>query len=122
MDKKIKARWVKALRSGKYKQGVGMLANAREKTYCCLGVLCDLAVKSKVIDPPEGDGVSNISLVFAGEESELPTLVVEWAGLEENNPTVKARPIPGHTGTSLVALNDSGRTFGQIANYIEKSL
>lgn len=36
-----KKRWLKALRSGEYKQGVGYLKNGDE--FCCLGVLCDLA-------------------------------------------------------------------------------
>ena len=41
MDKKLKAKWVKALRSGKYKQGREYLyANF---SYCCLGVLCRVA-------------------------------------------------------------------------------
>jgi hypothetical protein len=37
MDKKLKARWVKALESGKYKQGTNRLAGGGY--YCCLGVL-----------------------------------------------------------------------------------
>jgi hypothetical protein len=38
MDKRIKNRWIKALTSGKYKQGQTELRNVNE-TYCCLGVL-----------------------------------------------------------------------------------
>ena len=41
MDKKLKAKWVKALRSGKYEQGRYMLRHNNE--YCCLGVLCRVA-------------------------------------------------------------------------------
>jgi hypothetical protein len=37
MDKKLKAKWVKALRSGEYKQGGGYLFS--DGKYCCLGVL-----------------------------------------------------------------------------------
>lgn len=36
-------RWVKALRSSKYKQAQGQLK--KDDGFCCLGVLCDLAVK-----------------------------------------------------------------------------
>jgi hypothetical protein len=42
-------KWVKALRSGKYKQGHGALIEMQGeerkkiKTYCCLGVLCDVS-------------------------------------------------------------------------------
>lgn len=39
MDKKLKAKWVKALRSGRYPQGDGELYIAEHGTFCCLGVL-----------------------------------------------------------------------------------
>jgi len=42
----LKAKWVEALRSGKYKQGKRALRTGRDKPendlFCCLGVLCDL--------------------------------------------------------------------------------
>ncbi len=41
MNKTIKAKWVKALLSGKYKQARGTLKN-RAGAMCCLGVLCDI--------------------------------------------------------------------------------
>lgn len=37
MDAKLKKKWVKALLSGKYRQGEGMLQDGGK--YCCLGVL-----------------------------------------------------------------------------------
>ena len=40
MNKDIKQKWVKALRSGEYKQGSRFLHY--EDKFCCLGVLCDL--------------------------------------------------------------------------------
>jgi len=38
-----RAVWLKALRSGAYRRGIGQLAHADAKHYCCMGVLCDLA-------------------------------------------------------------------------------
>ena len=38
MTKAQKAKWIKALRSGKYKQGRAYLYSATANTYCCLGV------------------------------------------------------------------------------------
>jgi len=38
MDKKLKAKWLNALRSGKYKQGDAQLCDL-EGRFCCLGVL-----------------------------------------------------------------------------------
>lgn len=121
MDKKIKARWIKALLSGKYKQGRSVLLKNEggEKLYCCLGVLCDLAVKSRAIPPPED---RKVVFLFDGEDGELPSLVVEWAKLEDSNPIVKATPFKDSKDCSLANLNDKGRTFKQIAGYIEKSL
>lgn len=47
MNTEIKSKWVKALKSKKYKQGKGALKsylNGKE-LHCCLGVLCDLYIK-----------------------------------------------------------------------------
>lgn len=41
--KRARARWVAALRSGKYKQGMGKLYIHAENSYCCLGVACKVA-------------------------------------------------------------------------------
>lgn len=43
MDKRLKAKWVEALVSGKYQQGNGLLRDASTGGYCCLGVLCEVA-------------------------------------------------------------------------------
>lgn len=53
-QRKARRLWVKALRSGEYKQGYGYLHYKRggKDKFCCLGVLCDLAVKNGVIEPP----------------------------------------------------------------------
>ncbi len=42
MNKRLKAMWVKALRSGEYPQGGGVMLSDSGK-YCCLGVLCAVA-------------------------------------------------------------------------------
>ncbi len=41
MNPNVKEKWVKALRSGHYQQGKGML-RTHDDAFCCLGVLCDL--------------------------------------------------------------------------------
>jgi len=40
MDQEIKAKWVVALRGGKYQQARYQLRH--DNRYCCLGVLCDV--------------------------------------------------------------------------------
>jgi len=46
MNKQLKSKWVKALRSGKYRQGFGTLKKRHDinhrTVYCCLGVLREL--------------------------------------------------------------------------------
>lgn len=47
MDKKLKRKWVAALRGGKFKQTIGALEKVDVATHkvfgnCCLGVLCRL--------------------------------------------------------------------------------
>lgn len=41
MDKKLKSKWIKALRSGKYKQARGILLQTNG-AMCCLGVLAHI--------------------------------------------------------------------------------
>lgn len=42
---KVKKQWIKALKSGKYKQGFITLHNQKDDTFCCLGVLGDIHPK-----------------------------------------------------------------------------
>jgi hypothetical protein len=131
MNPEIKAQWVAALRSGEYKQGMGMLKTL-DGEYCCLGVLCDLAHKagatnlvtsvSEIHGTIEGYGYGPSDNIMSDDvmTGELPEDVQAWAGLEECNPAVKDSV--GH-GVSLISLNDSeGHTFEQIADAIERDL
>src|SRR5690348_17476896 len=104
MDPQIKAEWVAALRSGEYRQGSGTLRSDQDE-FCCLGVLCDLAVKAGVpgITVEERHSqVSNTLLGYAygGPEipdvkgsttsyAYLPAAVMAWAGLDSENPHLR---------------------------------
>jgi hypothetical protein len=48
LDPEVKAAWLQALRSGEYEQGTEML-RTRNDRYCCLGVLCELAIQADVV-------------------------------------------------------------------------
>ncbi len=121
MNQVIKEKWVKALRSNKYQQGVTYLRTIENK-YCCLGVLCDLYRKEtktgKWINKKEG----SFSFVIKNDKveefakMELPSFVAKWAGFRKNNlnPSIK--------GIGLAELNDNGKSFTYIANLIEKNL
>ena len=108
--KQIRKAWVKALRSGKYKQGRNKLRN-KNNEYCCLGVLCELAVKEGVIPEPK-EGRRGYS--YNRQAAYPPVLVAEWAGL-------KVRKGSYSNGVSDLAHdNDNGKSFDKIADTIER--
>jgi hypothetical protein len=114
MRKSIKNKWVKALRSGKYKQGTGQLHSENEegKSFCCLGVLATIVDPyQKTWEPTNG--------YFADEESPG-----EW---ESPRHAVQARLLgKGGLGVGVAKklgkFNDKGKSFKWIASYIERYL
>ena len=48
LTKKIKTKWIAALRSGKYKQVTGTLYDPKTKGFCCLGVLEHICMDGNV--------------------------------------------------------------------------
>ena len=145
MKTEIKAKWLEALRGGEYKQGQGRLVKetAVGPTYCCLGVLCDLAQQEGVVEQKvvpcgcgEEDECSLNGVVgFIGDHdspdgkhrahsfSVLPFPVMEWAGLEFPDPMVRTEAGDGYYSERyLSGLNDSGSDFSEIAELIEESL
>lgn len=111
MDKKIKQKWLKALRSGKYKQGKYQLR--REDSFCCLGVLCDIHSKEQGISWEEStSGTNEISENSGNFEILLPPKVELWSGLA-NNDVLR----------QLVSKNDDeGASFKEIADIIDTNL
>lgn len=123
----IKALWIEALRSGEYEQGQEYLNS--EKGFCCLGVLCDIAIKEGVIpdwrEKPEpqayGQGHELIAVKWVlGSASLLPREVHDWAGLKRDDEFSTLGYLGD--GTSLASMNDNGSTFAEIADVIEEKL
>lgn len=110
IDPAIKKEWVTALRSGEYKQGKTQLRTADDK-FCCLGVLCDIALKHGVVESPKlfEHGQNYSGYMYEEEATMLPVEVQKWVGGH-------VRQMP------LINLNDSGKSFETIANYIEENL
>jgi hypothetical protein len=128
MKKEIAKRWIKALRSGKYKQGQSFLKQYDTKNqprHCCLGVLCELYNESmkknhkKTLTTKTFDNVfGNGCVKFGGKEDFLPTSVREWAGMK-----TKDGKLDNHLFYhSLAYMNDFGKTFKTISNTIEKNI
>ena len=106
MNKKVKKKWLKALRSGKYKQTTGQLK--RDNKFCCLGVLCDIHAK-------ENNKRWNQKNTYHHNSGSLPIHVKKWAALNESNPRYKGKYV------YLAAANDNRMSFKRIANIIEKN-
>jgi hypothetical protein len=127
MKKTVKKLWLADLRSGKIKQAKSQLRNGDKR--CCLGVLCDIfrRVKKKgrwnrAFDSPNGEPPR-----FLGEAGVLPDEVAKWAGLAAPDPFVNYKKADPFTGkmlelNSLSYINDTGYSFNQIADIIEKEL
>lgn len=116
MNKEIKKEWLEALRSGEYKQGTDQLSND-DGTFCCLGVLCELAVKYGIVEKDDG-AYQNPFDHYDRQFFALPICVRDWAELGETNPQVQTHI----DDPSLAALNDSGSSFAEIAAIIEEQL
>lgn len=106
-------KWVAALRSGNYRQGMGQLCS--DDGYCCLGVACDVAVKSGL--PIKVETSADQTTSYDGSSCLLPLSVMGWLGLKGRTGYI-GMPFSGTR--SLVDRNDSdGWSFSQIADLIE---
>jgi hypothetical protein len=124
MDPEVKAKWVAALRSGKYEQGQAVL-QAPSGRMCCLGVLCDVLAPEKW----EASDCDGFAVRHDGKE-DLPAddirraagfpleTMVQRLGNEFAIPAVviknKADVLHNH--------NDCGANFAEIADAIEAQL
>jgi hypothetical protein len=128
MPKPLMDSWIKALRSGEYKQCTSALHQDESQGggHCCLGVLCEVAglFKHKSLSFPDWKYATSKEQLEAGNysTSHLPEDFAEKIGLEKAGnlgpETLEANWIE----VSLVELNDSGATFKQIAEVIEAVL
>lgn len=107
MKKNIKA-WIKALESGKIKQGGHVLAQKKNKSYsyCCLGVACELARKDGVNLNVEKVGSLK---VYDHYEGNPPDAVLNWLGID----TFEA--------SRYAKMNDHGTSFKEIAKRIREN-
>lgn len=118
LPKKFKDKWIKALRSGNYKQGNGFLleldGDDDNKEFCCLGVAC-------IVSGIEDSFILNQTLInkyiinYKEKFIKVPKLLhgSSEIGNSDFNIVVK----------KLTCMNDSGKwSFNRLATYIEKYL
>ena len=98
--------WVAALRDPSRKQVAGRLGHQSTGGQCCLGVLAEVAGCTHRRDEEWFDS-------WDGVDGEAPKRAMEFVGLRS--------PCGQYTGSkTLIALNDNGFTFAEIADVIER--
>lgn len=135
MNQDIKARWTKALRSGEFGQITGALNKIptiydEKEGFCCLGVLCEIAVEDGIIERIKYDNLGDVGYVPLGgkaadgyvEFAVLPVAVQEWAGLTSGNGEYsEGNDFGGPVRRTLVGANDDLRlSFSEIADIVDK--
>lgn len=100
--KELKAEWIKALRSGKYKQMQSSITNECGTEHCCLGVLESVYYGKKITYRDfEGHTLNN---GYSLADEVFPRLTYD-------------------VSLTLQHMNDwEGKTFNEIADYIEANL
>jgi hypothetical protein len=110
MNAKLKLKWLKALRSGRYLQGPSALANMEGTHFCCLGVLADIqGCTWKPDNSKEG-----LVPVLSGRK--LVGSTADWLTPH------RAGGLSYDAQSSLATMNDDGKSFKEIAAYIEANL
>lgn len=120
MKASIKKLWLKALRSGEYKQGRGGLKKIDlegNERFCCLGVLCDLHAKAHDLKWTKSRQSTYGS--YFRNTGHLPKAVREWSGIPDDSGRIFNQN--GTLKTSLAELNDrKNSNFEEVALAIEK--
>lgn len=139
MNQTIKRKWVRALRSKKFKQGRRLLKYTTQRgavRHCCLGVLCELFNKERKQGAKERKVVANsdelspdarvaatrlrvggkaVTVHVFRDEAEIPPrAVLRWAGLSAG--------YFDNDYAELAEMNDQGKSFATIAAHIEKNM
>lgn len=122
--KKFKPAWLKALRSGQYKRTAGTLCREGEPhdSFCCLGVAADLLVLAG-----QGEWQDNGELVYKGVngsrcDATLSPSAPKWLSKVLDADYMGAGHLEESMEDRLVKMNDTGRSFNQIANFIEERM
>lgn len=109
----FKKKWLAALRSGEYAQGTEYLCNVGKKydRFCCLGVACDILAPGKWEEAYDGGG----ALSMNDEVGVPPTKILDKMFSAKG-------PDADLVINNLVKMNDDGKKFKTIANWIERNL
>ena len=116
MNKWVKRKWVRALRSGEYAQADGCLVDGGmgDASYCCLGVLlAEMRPESLDVETAKYSTVEYL-VVKASEKMPDKDLVADDLAILWG--------VDYSTQEKLGDMNDTGNSFPVIADWIEKNL
>jgi hypothetical protein len=116
MKEKYVKLWLDALRSGEYTQTTDRLRDAHGG-FCCLGVLCDVVKKADNLEEDWELDIGSRSFYFFNEFQVLPQKIQEITGMEDAGGQIC---FEDSSSIVLTELNDSGSSFKEIADIIEK--
>jgi len=122
MNKRVKKKWLWWLRSGRYDQARTRLLKedmSGNASFCCLGVLCNIHAEETGKGYWEHNRYYSDGASAGGVSVQLPSEVVDWAGLSQESPRVTDS---AYELRSLANMNDNGMTFDEIADIIEEQL
>ena len=102
LPKEFAEKWIAALRSGEYKQCRSYLFDG--EGYCCLGVAAEIAGHDLELGPKD------YTLLYDDVFEKVPDEIKD-TGLVKNK-----------FAAELTKMNDNGKTFDEIADWIEKNV
>lgn len=112
LNPELKAKWLDALRGGKYKQGQAFLRTSDE-CFCCLGVLGDVAAPTLWATTAASENEGRISCYAFASPHDNEMLREEW--LADHGLRIDQ-------AVNLASMNDCGKSFAEIADFIEANL
>ena len=121
MKKTNKKIWVRALRSGQYKQGSGYLC--RDGKYCCLGVAFDVLVDDnwhRELSYSNIWGVTGTERLMSIDDKVLTESYTDECMLTRE--VLDKIQLSQKHADKLAQMNDTGATFEDIASWIEKNI
>lgn len=123
LPKEFAEEWLKALRSGNYKQCKGKLYNDTTKGYCCLGVACILKYPLHYLKNCNNNGFAGTITKYDSQKHfvyfKMYMLKYDLKKIPEG---LKGRANDNRLVEILTEMNDNGKSFNQIANWIEKNI
>lgn len=122
MPRRLRKKWLDALRSGEYKQCEGQLYGPESKSFCCLGVLEHVAMGGMVENIPNVDDLS-ADEIYALENNgiDLDNYTSGGWGTIPSGAFLEKYKIefPKHLMNAVIAMNDGDGCYLHGTEYVD---